>query len=178
MCLFTLVGSPVGSGYISTFLFSVVMRFVKSLMESETSFPASIVAKSRLELQKYTCGRSDDSDKSHDSSCSITCPLIWLRVKVEFTFTIKSPPMPKKIVADLGFPRRVHLMFRTLVDSITICCTVCTCMHSCARRRWISYGILRRNLTYWKVLRDRVSPLWDSPQHQLPTTASCICFDQ
>lgn len=45
---------------------------------------------------------------------------------MEFTLTVRSPPMLK--IGDFGFPMRVHLMLRTLVDSIIICCTVCTNM--------------------------------------------------
>lgn len=116
---YTFVGSPEGSGYISAFLFSLVSRLFKSLTKSTTSFPASDAANSRREAQKYVWARNEDADKSHNSSCSITWPLIWFRVNLERILTTKSPP-----IRDLGFPVSVHLMLSKLVDNITISCTL------------------------------------------------------
>ena len=119
----TFVGSPEGSGYISKFSFSVEKRLVKCLTTSAKSFPTSFVAKRRLDVQKNAWAIADEDDKSQNSSCSITWPLIWLRVNWELTLIIKSPPIPAR--KDLGFPLIVHLMLRTLVDSIPISCTDC-----------------------------------------------------
>nr|AFK42602.1 unknown [Medicago truncatula] len=52
----------------------------------------------------------------------MTCPLIWLRVNLEVTLSMRPPPTPARI--DLGFPLIVHLILKTLVDSIVISCTV------------------------------------------------------
>lgn len=143
--VFTLDGSPLGSGYISTFLFSFVTRFVKSLMKSEASFPASTVANSLLEAQKYDWAMRDEDDKSHNSSCSITCPLIWFRVNLEFTLTIKSLK-----IGNLGFPRRVHLIFSTLVDNITICCTLCR-SNKHTTGDWVLFFVGNRHKHSWNV---------------------------
>lgn len=121
--MITFVGSPEGSGYISTFLLSAVNLFGKSLKKSRISFPVSVVAKVRRDAQKYAWAKIEDSDKSHCSSCSITWPLIWFRVNLDWILTIKSPPTMAS--GDLGFPLSVHLMLNKLVDNITISCTVC-----------------------------------------------------
>lgn len=118
----TFVGSPEGSGYISMFSFLDDGRFVKLFTRSDKSFPFSIVANNLREVQKKAWSTTEEADKSQNSSCSITWPLIWFKVNLECTLTIKSPPTPA--IKDLGFPVIVHLILRILVDSIIISCTV------------------------------------------------------
>lgn len=146
--MITFVGSPEGSGYISTFLLSAVNLFGKSLKKSRISFPVSVVAKVRRDAQKYACAKIEDSDKSHCSSCSITWPLIWFRVNLDWILTIKSPPTMAS--GDLGFPLSVHLMLNKLVDNITISCTVCG---QTQQRKHESSKIIQKLAVYLSDLR-------------------------
>lgn len=119
----TFVGSPRGSGYISVFSFSGWNRLDKFLAESVISFTNSTVEKSLRDDQKYAWAIADEADRSHNSLCSITWPLIWFKVNWELTLTITSPAIAA--TNDLGFPFNVHLMFNKLVDDIDISCTPC-----------------------------------------------------